>query len=91
MALERFQAAQKALGKLFDIVLSVILEAVPLKVCAARLGINPSHAAGRFYAAMQVLQDHYESITPRAEPLIRHTIGSQTGPAGRKPPRAPGG
>jgi hypothetical protein len=50
MALERFQAAQKALGKLFEIVFVVVVEAVPIRAYAERLRINPSACAGRLFA-----------------------------------------
>jgi hypothetical protein len=85
MALERYQAAQTAMGKLFDIVFSVCIEGVALKVCAAKLGITPSSAAGRLYASLQRLQEWYESLTPKPEERSPATIGAQLGPQGAPP------
>jgi hypothetical protein len=80
MALERYQSAQKAMGKLFDIVFSVCIDGAPVKAVAARLGINPSAAAGRLYASLQRLQEFYESLNPKPEERSPATIGPQLGP-----------
>jgi Domain of unknown function (DUF6456) len=81
MALERFQNAQRALGRSFGVVFSVCIEGGTLKSYAARLGITPSSASGKLLVALQRLLDHYDEVTPKAEEPVRHSIGSQTGPS----------
>ncbi len=79
MAIERNQAAQKALGRLFDFVFAIIIEGVALKAHAARIQIHPAAAAGRLFASLTALQTHYEAVTPKPEEKSPATIGAQLG------------
>jgi Domain of unknown function (DUF6456) len=82
MALERFQSAKRALGRLFSIVFAVCIEGTTLRDVAARLGISPPMCAGRLSASLEALVTHYELVTPKpAEDRQRpvHTIGAQLG------------
>ena len=91
--LERFQNAQAAVGRLFEIVEFVVLLERTLKDYAAQHRVHPANASGRLHAAIEMLQGHYDTIdegTERARPV--HTIGSQMGPpvpAGSRHPAAP--
>lgn len=79
--LERFQRAQTALGRSFEIVEIVVLQERTLKAYAERHGIQPAAASGRLFAALQRLQDWYDSIDPTPVERERATIGAQLGPA----------
>jgi hypothetical protein len=85
MALERYQAAQKALGRLFEFVFAIVIEGAALKAHAARLQINPSAASGRLFASLTALQTHYELVTPKPEEKSPATIGAQLGDQGAPP------
>jgi Domain of unknown function (DUF6456) len=85
--LERYNRARAAMGRLYDIVDYICLQEKTLKDYAARNKINPASASGRLYAAVQSLQDHYDTLDePEKE---RATIGSQTGPAQLEPSQPP--
>jgi hypothetical protein len=85
MALERYQAAQKALGRLFDIVYSICIEGVAVSAYAGRHSINPSAAAGRLYASLTALQTHFEAVSPKPDEKSPATIGPQLGPESAPP------
>jgi hypothetical protein len=75
--LERYQAAQAAVGRLFEIVDYVCLQGGLLKDYAAQQGINPANAAGRLFAAIEVLQGHYDALDESATRRRSvHTIGA---------------
>ena len=61
--LERYQAAQKALGRLAEIIDDVVCAGVSLTAYARRAGIrSASTALGRLIAGLDVLRDHFETV-----------------------------
>jgi hypothetical protein len=61
-ALERFQRAQAALGRLFDVVLSICLEGETISGYATRIKANRQTICGRLGAALDRLLDHWEEL-----------------------------
>ena len=50
------------MGRLYEIVDFICLQEKTLRDYAARNKINPSSASGRLYAALQSLQDWYDTL-----------------------------
>ena len=76
---------------MFEIVDYICLQGGVLRDYAAQRQIQPANAAGRLFAAIELLQGHYDKIdenTERQRP-VHHTIGPQVGPPQLEPSQPP--
>lgn len=81
-AIETVRDVQKLLGRLWDVVLAVVLQDSTIAAFAKLTGTNASNASGRLIAALDVLSQRFSPVEPHEE-KTRHTI------AGTRPGDAP--